>query len=107
MSSDSDKKFKIVTDGTIERTQIFNEDGELMGGCSSVEMKPREYMTIVNVGDETYRPTPADLTQYKEVFEAAKGDPDCIIFTNNGVKVTRIPKDDKAILNWNFEMLLR
>ncbi len=100
-------KLKIVTDGTVSSTKVFDEDGNLLGNVASVEIKAKEYITLINVGNDTFKPTPEDLEVYRDAFDKAKDDVDFRLFTHDAVKITRIPKDDEAILNWNFKMLLR
>lgn len=104
---DDEKKFKIVTDGTIENIKILDEEGKFLGRAGSVEIIPKEHITLIKVGDEDYAPTAEDLEKWRDIFDEAKGDPDFKIFTHHKVEVTRVPKDDEGILNWKFQMLLR
>ena len=54
------------------------------------------YLTIVKigVGDDNYRPTVADLEQWRNVFEEASKDPNFIIFAHPGIEVEVIKIGD-------------
>ena len=52
------------------------------------------YLTIVKVGDDNYRPTVADLEQWRNAFEEASKDPNFIIFAHPGVEVEVIKIGD-------------
>lgn len=46
--------------------------------------------TLVKIGDQEFRPTPADLEQWRDIWESAQYDPDFKIFTHNAVTVERV-----------------
>lgn len=48
------------------------------------------YITLVKIGDESYRPLDSELEIWRNVFEDAKNDPDFTIFTGVSVEITRI-----------------
>jgi hypothetical protein len=50
-----------------------------------------DYITFVKIGDDTYKPTPKDLEDWRDIFEDATNDPDFKIFTHPGVEVKSIP----------------
>jgi ribosome-associated protein YbcJ (S4-like RNA binding protein) len=45
------------------------------------------YITLVKVGGENYSPTMEDLDNWRQVFEAAKNDPDFKIFTHPSIQI--------------------
>ncbi len=47
-------------------------------------------LTLIKVGSENYKPTPADLEYWRELFENAQYDKDFKIFTHEAVTVERI-----------------
>lgn len=47
-------------------------------------------LTLIKVGSENYKPSPADLEQWREVFEAGQYDKDFKIFTHEAVQVERV-----------------
>lgn len=49
-------------------------------------------ITLVKIGGggENFKPTPADLQEYRDIFEAAQYDRDFKIFTHDGVTIERI-----------------
>lgn len=52
------------------------------------EQKAGEYyLTLVTIGDDVYSPSIADLEAYRDLFAAAKGDPDFKIFTHPGIQI--------------------
>ncbi|HLG27731.1 MAG TPA: hypothetical protein VI423_08095 [Paenisporosarcina sp.] len=50
-------------------------------------------MTLVRVGDDTYKPSPQDLGEWRLLLENAACDPDFKIFTNHGIKIEYIVTD--------------
>jgi len=52
------------------------------------------YLTLVKLGNEDYKPTPQDLQIWREIFEDAKGDPDFKIFTHPEVSIEVIKIGD-------------
>lgn len=103
----TDKKLKLITDGTLSNAKVVDGDGNVIGKVGSVEYIPREYITLVRVGNNNYKPTPQDLEEWRDIFDQIKDDPDAMVFTHDAVHVERIPKDSEAILNWKFKMLLK
>ena len=59
------------------------------------------YLTLVKIGDENYRPTPADLEHWRDVFEEAGKDPNFTIFTHPGVEVDIIRIGDIVAVETN------
>lgn len=57
-------------------------------------------LILVKVGSENYKPTPADLEAWRQVFEEARNDKDFKIFTHSEVHVEQIKlgKDTKIII---------
>lgn len=47
-------------------------------------------LTLVKIGGPDYKPQPADLEQWREVFAAGQYDPDYKIFTHDNVTVERV-----------------
>jgi len=47
-------------------------------------------LTLVKVGSADFKPTPADLENYRNIFESAQYDKDFKIFTNDAVTIERI-----------------
>jgi hypothetical protein len=63
-------------------------------------------LTLVKIGSEGFRPSPADLEGYREVFEHAEYDKDFKIFTHNDVTVERIGHNSGIIdINPDIEKL--
>jgi hypothetical protein len=72
-----------------EEVQKFQEDGEIF-----VEKVPipenEQYITLIKVGDDNYKPTYEDLETWRKVFEDAQKDPDFKVFTHSAVDVSVI-----------------
>jgi hypothetical protein len=67
-----------VATGEVEIAELpLKEEGE-------------HYLTIVQIGDDNYRPSMAELEQWRLVFEEAKNDPDFKIFTHPGIEISMI-----------------
>lgn len=47
-------------------------------------------LTLIKIGSETYKPSPTDLEQWRQVFEEAQYDKDFKIFTHEAVTVERV-----------------
>ena len=54
-------------------------------------------LTLVKIGSENYKPTPADLEYWRELFENASYDRDFKIFTHEGVSIERIGSNSAVI----------
>lgn len=53
------------------------------------------YLTMVKVGSQSYHPSPADLEEWRQVFENAKGNPDFKIFTHDAVEIQRVKLEEE------------
>lgn len=60
----------------------------------------QDYVTLVRVGSEDYKPTKEDLEAWRQVFEEAQKDPDFKIFTHAEVHVEQVKlgKSTKVII---------
>jgi hypothetical protein len=104
-----DKKLTIVkvitndgkpTEADLEKwRQIFaanrmTEEEALATGELEIEHldieSDEDYITLVKIGDEDYKPSIKDLEAWRNVFEEAKGDPDFKIFTHQVVEIELI-----------------
>lgn len=47
-------------------------------------------ITLVKIGDQEFRPSPADLEQYRQIFEEAQYDKDFKIFSHQAISIDRI-----------------
>lgn len=47
-------------------------------------------ITLIKIGSENYKPTPADIDVYREMFEQAEGDKNFKIFSQEAVSIERI-----------------
>jgi sporulation protein YlmC with PRC-barrel domain len=84
------KKLKLVTNGIVHGASVLDENGEEIGRISEIVFKEREpEMTLVKIGSDEFKPTPADLENWKQVFEQAATDKDFRIFTHNAVEIER------------------
>lgn len=54
-------------------------------------------LTLVKVGGEDYKPTPADLDSWRQIFEEAQNDKDFKIFTHDKVAVERVGANSAII----------
>jgi hypothetical protein len=74
--------------------KMTTEEAVATGEIEITELPAKEegqhYLTIVKIGDDTYRPSMQELEQWRLVFEDAKGDPDFKIFTHPGIEISMI-----------------
>ena len=61
---------------------------EVLRGTSIDDLFPNELL-LVKIGDDNYKPTPKDLENWRDVFEASKKDPDFKIFSHNAVNIVK------------------
>jgi hypothetical protein len=54
-------------------------------------------LTMVKIGNEKYKPSPADLEAFREIWEAGQYDRDFKIFTHEAVDVTRVGANSAII----------
>lgn len=54
-------------------------------------------LTLVKIGGEDYKPSPADLDAWRQVFEEAQNDKDFKIFTHDKVSVERVGHNSAII----------
>lgn len=45
------------------------------------------YLTIVKIGDDSFRPTITDLEHWRDVFKEASKDPNFVIFTHPRIEI--------------------
>lgn len=56
------------------------------------------YITLVKVGNDEYKPTPMDLENWQKIFEEAERDPDFKIFTHDAVTIERVKIENDSII---------
>lgn len=59
------------------------------------EEPDQSVLTLIKVGSETYKPSVADLEEWRQVFENAQGDPDFKIFTHDAVEIQRVEMSEE------------
>ncbi len=89
------------TQEDLERwTKIFTENqmtveeavatGEVEVQTLPEKVPGEHYITLVKVGDETYKPSMEDLTYWRDMFKEGMGDPDFKVFTHPSVEIDLI-----------------
>lgn len=77
-------------------------DAVLKFGSVSIEKQfiNSDYVTLVKVGGDDYKPSARDLDVWRQIFEEAKNDKDFKIFTHYAVNIEQIKlgKDTKIIV---------
>ena len=56
-----------------------------------IEYYDEDYITLVKVGSDEYKPSFEDLEAWRNIFEQIKDDPDFKIFTHPAVEIQAIP----------------
>lgn len=89
------KDLEALRNKVIKGESLSNDDVEI----EVMDLKPTA-LTLVKVGDDNYKPTLTDLESWRDVFEAAIGDPDFKIFTHSAVSVEQLPgpSEDNVII---------
>lgn len=66
------------------------ETGEVQIETLAEKQEGKCYLTLVRIGTEDYKPTFADLENWRNVFKEAENDPDFKIFTHASVDISVI-----------------
>ena len=65
-------------------------------------------LTVVKVGNDSYKPSPTDLEAWRQVFEQAQYDKDFKIFTHEAVQIDRVGASGSIIdINGDVQQLLK
>lgn len=89
-------KLKLVTEGNLRGASVYDAEGKCLGFVDEIVLEKGHPITVVKIGDETSRPTPADLDAWRQVFEQAQYDKDFKIFTHSGVTIETLYLDEDS-----------
>jgi hypothetical protein len=94
-TEDLERWRQIFAAADAETIAVIRHDTEANGEIIVQEVEPitddENYITLVKIGDEGYKPTIADLEAWRDVFEQARTDPDYKIFTHPAIEIQIIP----------------